>query len=70
MITYYLYINRKKKSFIFYIFKLATERIDNGIRDTNTLQTDNYKKWNWDLILALLTVKFYLKKKNEILGFC
>ncbi|CAF3889115.1 unnamed protein product [Rotaria magnacalcarata] len=33
---------------------LVAEKIDASIRDTNTLQSDNYKKWNWDLILALL----------------
>lgn len=61
-------------TFFFIILQLAAERIDNGIRDTNTLQTNNYKKWNWDLILALLKVRsFYLEIKNYfiiwILGF-
>jgi len=35
---------------------LAAERIDNAIRDTFTLHTDDFRKWNWDLILALIKV--------------
>jgi hypothetical protein len=34
----------------------VAEKIDVDIRDTNVLQIDNNKKWNWDLILALLKV--------------
>ncbi|CAF1397648.1 unnamed protein product [Adineta ricciae] len=45
---------------------LAAERIDNLIGDTNTLQRDDYKKWNWDLILALL--KDFPKISNQIQG--
>jgi hypothetical protein len=45
---------------------LAAERIDNGIGDTNTLQTSNYRKWNWDLILALL--KDFSKLANQVQG--
>ncbi|UJR13273.1 hypothetical protein I4U23_000293 [Adineta vaga] len=45
---------------------LAAERIDNLIGDTNTLQKDDYKKWNWDLILALL--KDFPKISKQIHG--
>jgi hypothetical protein len=46
---------------------LVAEKIDISIRDTNIIQTDNYKKWNWDLILALLKVRiFYLEDEEKI----
>ncbi|CAF1098851.1 unnamed protein product [Adineta steineri] len=45
---------------------LIAEKIDGSIRDTNTLQTDNYKKWNWDLILALL--KDFPKQAGQVQG--
>jgi len=51
---------------------LVAEKIDISIRDTNILQTDNYKKWNWDLILALLKVRIFILRMNQkdfYLGF-
>ncbi|CAF4965807.1 unnamed protein product, partial [Rotaria socialis] len=45
---------------------LVAEKIDASIRDTNTLQSDNYKRWNWDLILALL--KDFPKQANQVQG--
>jgi hypothetical protein len=44
---------------------LVAEKIDISIRDTNILQTDNYKKWNWDLILALLKVRIFILMMNQ-----
>ncbi|CAF3513585.1 unnamed protein product [Rotaria sp. Silwood1] len=45
---------------------LVAEKIDASIRNTNTLQTDNYKRWSWDLILALL--KDFPKQANQVQG--
>ncbi|CAF4205007.1 unnamed protein product [Rotaria sp. Silwood2] len=45
---------------------LVAEKIDASIRDTNTLQANNYKRWNWDLILALL--KDFPKQANQVQG--
>ncbi|CAF4297810.1 unnamed protein product, partial [Adineta steineri] len=56
----------RRKSMVASDDPLATERIDNLIRDTNTLQTNIYQKWNWDLILALL--KDFSKLANQTQG--
>ncbi|CAF0785114.1 unnamed protein product, partial [Didymodactylos carnosus] len=45
---------------------LAAERLDNDVRDTNTLQTHDFRKWNWDLILALL--KDFPKQSGQVQG--
>ncbi|CAF1398301.1 unnamed protein product, partial [Adineta ricciae] len=45
---------------------LIAEKIDGSIRETNALQIDNYRKWNWDLILALL--KDFSKQANQVQG--
>ncbi|UJR34086.1 hypothetical protein I4U23_021496 [Adineta vaga] len=50
----------------FRTLNLVAEKIDASIRETNTLQIDNYKKWNWDLILALL--KDFSKQANQVQG--
>ncbi|CAF0773989.1 unnamed protein product [Rotaria sordida] len=50
----------------FRTLNLVAGKIDTSISDTNTLQTDNYKKWNWDLILALL--KDFPKQANQVQG--
>ncbi|CAF3559369.1 unnamed protein product [Rotaria sordida] len=45
---------------------LKTEKMDKSIRDTNTLQSDDYNIWNWNLILSLL--KNFTKFSRQIQG--
>lgn len=46
------------------LFQLAMERIDNLVGETNTLQKNDFKKWNWHLILALLKVNDIDEKRR------
>jgi len=50
----------------FRTLNVAAERIDNNIRETNILQINNYRRWNWDLILSML--KDFSKQMNQIQG--
>ena len=46
-------------------FQLEAENIDKSIRDTNTLQNKNFRKWNWDLTLSLLKVPKSMRTKFD-----
>lgn len=50
------------------LFQLASEKIDREIKNTNTLQTDDYRRWNWDSIYSLLKVRSRRNSLDSI--FC
>ena len=49
---------------------MIAEKIDGSIRETHILQIDNYRKWNWDLILALLKVSERDKDAAHEIYYC
>ncbi|CAF1119278.1 unnamed protein product, partial [Didymodactylos carnosus] len=45
---------------------LSAEKLDNCLKDTYTSQTNDFRLWNWDLILSLL--KVFFKQVEQVQG--